>query len=258
ADPLHAAAAVALSQAPTARTAAILLDQYHGAFARAVEAMRDAWRRGDRAEVESRLAALARRVPVGRHPTAPSRVVLAGAPNVGKSSLVNALAGYARCVVSPTPGTTRDAVSVVVALDGWPVELVDTAGLREQAVGVEQAGVALARETLLGADRCLWVLDASAAPVWPEQRPDTMRLVVNKTDLPGAWDVGQVPDGVRVSAQTGEGLPELSTALVAWLVPDAPEVGDAVPFTAALCDAVEQAWRDHQNGDEAAVERLAG
>ena len=59
------------------------------------------------------------------------RVVLAGRPNVGKSRLLNALAGYERAIVDPTPGTTRDVVTVRTALDGWPVELADTAGLRD-------------------------------------------------------------------------------------------------------------------------------
>jgi tRNA modification GTPase len=255
-DPLRAAASVALAQARTVRTAAILLDQYQGAFARAVEALRDAGRRGAWAEAERLLEDLARQAPLGRHLTTPWRVVVAGAPNVGKSSLVNALAGYARCVVSPTPGTTRDVVSVVIALDGWPVELLDTAGQREDAVGLEQAGIALARDTVAAADLRLWVLDASAPPVWPTAPPEAFRFVINKVDLLPAWDLGAAPSGVRVSAQTGEGLAELSATLVLWLVPGAPAPGVAVPFTPVLCDAVEQAWGDWRAGDKGAVERL--
>ena len=83
-------------------------------------------------------------------------MVVAGAPNVGKSSLVNALAGFQRSVVSEIAGTTRDVVSVQLAFDGWPVELTDTAGLRE-AEGLEAEGVARANRALAEADLVLWV-----------------------------------------------------------------------------------------------------
>src|SRR5207237_636472 len=104
-----------LSKAPTVRTASIQLDQYRGAFARAVEAAL-----ADPALIPE----LARFAPVGRHLVAPWAVAVVGPPNVGKSSLVNALAGYQRAVVSDVPGTTRDVVRTLVALDGWPVELI--------------------------------------------------------------------------------------------------------------------------------------
>src|SRR5262249_9107130 len=143
-DAVRAAAATALAEARTQRTAAILLDQYHGAFSRAVAVAHAAWERGDTAEAGRLLEVLARYAPLGRPLTSPWRVVVAGAPNVGKSSLVNALAGYARCVVSPTPGTTRDVVTTLIAVDGWPVELADTAGLREAAGPLEEQGIGLA------------------------------------------------------------------------------------------------------------------
>ncbi len=95
-DPLRAAAAVALAEAPTVRTAAILLDQYHGALAAALDAVAAALDRGDIGEASAGLDALVRYAPLGRRLTAPWRVAVAGPPNVGKSSLVNALAGYQR------------------------------------------------------------------------------------------------------------------------------------------------------------------
>src|SRR5262249_43310164 len=135
----------AMARAPTARTAAILLDQYHGAFARAVERARVALTRGDIAEARGVREGLAGWADLGRHLTEPWQVAVLGAPNVGKSSLVNALAGYRRSVVAPTPGTTRDVVTTRVALDGWPVELADTAGWRTDAGPLERQGVDLAR-----------------------------------------------------------------------------------------------------------------
>jgi tRNA modification GTPase len=228
-DPLQVLAAGALSAAPTLRTAAILLDQYHGAFRRALDGG------------ATGLARLAQFAAVGRHLVDPWKVVLAGAPNVGKSSLLNALAGYQRSIVAPTPGTTRDVVTTAVALDGWPVELADTAGLRQDTGALEGQGIERARGAAASADLCLWVLDAGAVPVWPDVPPGRVLLVVNKVDLAPAWDLGRAAGAVHVSARTGAGLPELCEAIARRLVPDAPGPGEAVPFTPALCDAVEGA-----------------
>jgi tRNA modification GTPase len=248
AGPLRAAAAVALGRAPTVRTASILLDQYHGAFARAVGDILASLEREDTAAAASRLNELARFAPLGRHLTTPWRVTVAGAPNVGKSSLVNALAGYQRSVVAPTPGTTRDVVTVNLAIDGWPVDLADTAGLRASSESLEKAGMQRAREAATAADLCLWVLDASTEPGWPEASHGAVKLVVNKVDLQPAWDLSRAEGAVRVSAQTGEGLSELCAALSRWLVPDVPPAGAAVPFTDHLCDAIEEARQNLTNG----------
>ena len=247
-DPLRAAAAVALAEAPTVRTAAILLDQYHGAFAAALDSVAAALDRGDGDAAASGLDALVRWTPLGRRLTTPWRVAVAGPPNVGKSSLVNALAGYQRSVVAPTPGTTRDVVTTRLAIDGWPVELADTAGLREGADTLETQGVRMARETSAAADLCLWLLDASAPPVWPDAGVGAVRLVVNKVDLPAVWNVADAPEAVAVSARTGAGLPELCAALSGWLVPEPPPSGTAVPFTTAQCDGVVRAKRHLDEG----------
>jgi tRNA modification GTPase len=243
ADPGQADALAALAQAPTVRTASILLDQYHGAFARAVSEIAEHWRHQDRDGAGRLLEELARYIPVGRHLTAPWRVAILGAPNVGKSSLANRLAGYQRSVVSPVPGTTRDVVSSLLAVDGWPLELVDTAGWRAGAEALEQQGIDLARAAATGADLCLWVLDAAAPPEWPEVELPGLHYVVNKIDLPPAWDLEQAAGAVRVSALTGAGLPELVQALASWLVPDPPPAGAAVPFTPGLCERIKEARR---------------
>jgi tRNA modification GTPase len=241
-DSLRAAAAVALAEAPTVRTAAILLDQTNGAFAAALDAILMALDRDAIDMASTGLDALARRAGLGRRLTAPWRVAVAGPPNVGKSSLMNALAGYQRSIVSPTPGTTRDVVTTRLAIDGWPVELADTAGVREGTDALEEQGVRKARATAHAADLCLWLLDASAPPVWPDADVGAVRFVVNKVDLPAVWDVAAV-DGVQVSAITHLGLPELCAALSGWLVPDPPPSGAAVPFTDRMCAGVEGAYR---------------
>ena len=140
-DPIAAAALAALAEARTERTAAILLDQYHGALGRAMEEIRQDFDRGNATSAHQRIDLLLARAKLGEHLTRPWSVVLAGRANVGKSSLMNALAGHRRSIVHPAPGTTRDAVTLGTAIDGWPVELCDTAGLREAEDALEQAGI---------------------------------------------------------------------------------------------------------------------
>jgi tRNA modification GTPase len=223
-----------------------LLDQYHGAFARAIQDILAALA-GSKATSGGRLLEeLAQNIEVGRHLTVPWRVVVAGAPNVGKSSLVNALAGYQRSVVSPIPGTTRDVVGTPIAVDGWPIELSDTAGWRENAEALEEKGIRLAEGAVAAADLCLWVVDgANAATPLPKERGIKHRVqpVINKIDLQAAWDWTQVPNAIQVSALTGAGLADLCREIGRRLVPDPPSAGAAVPFTPALCDGIETAQR---------------
>ena len=138
-------------------------------------------------------------------------VVLAGPPNVGKSSLLNRLTGGERAIVTPIPGTTRDALRETIHIDGVAVVLVDTAGLRESADEVEKLGIARTRSELERADVVLAVHDVTAgAGAVPSaaQRID----IYNKTDL----RPGFVPPkgAIAVSAKTGQGLADLRDAIV--------------------------------------------
>jgi tRNA modification GTPase len=174
----------------------------------------------------------------------PWSVVIGGAPNVGKSSLVNALAGYTRSIVAPTPGTTRDVVSTQISIDGWPIELHDTAGLRDAAGAIEAEGIARARAAAAQADLRLWLLDGSSAPVIPVADAACVgapawHLIINKCDLPPAWDCSGLPDALQVSARTGAGMLDLTTAMSRWLVPEPTAPGEAVPFSPEACDAVQ-------------------
>lgn len=226
-------AARLLPLARTTRTAGILLDQAHGAYDRA-----EAAASADGPDVAAIRATLRRNAAVGRHLVAPWTVAIVGPPNAGKSSLCNALAGFARSVVSPMAGTTRDVVSVTLAFDGWPVELTDTAGLRPAADVLEEEGVGRARAVATGSDLVLWVVDATGPR---EFAPDVgvpanqLLIVLNKIDLADVPDA-ELPSAARVSAATGVGLAHLVNRIVATLVPDPPEPGEPVPFTPDLCD----------------------
>src|SRR5882757_635763 len=143
-------------------------------------------------------------------------VAIAGPPNVGKSTLINQLARREVAVVSPHAGTTRDIIEVQLDLDGYPVTVIDTAGIRESDDPVEQEGVRRARARAAEADLVLWLADATegkvahegATPVW---------LVRNKIDLDGAkqGEGGRHPE-FRISAARGDGVPELIAALVSF------------------------------------------
>jgi tRNA modification GTPase len=250
---IAAEAAIALTQARTERTAAILLDQYRGALAAAIE-------RGE--ELDSILA----RVDLGRHLTLAWRVVLCGPPNVGKSSLINALVGYARAIVHTQPGTTRDVLLATAAFDGWPVELADTAGLREGQSLIETEGVARARDAVAAADVLLLVCDATSPwttadrELWQEvlalaQRDGSRLVVHNKCDLALPPSDGR-PEGIAVSALTGMGLEDVEHAIAAALVPSPPLAGAAVPFTERQIALLQAAQDAAQQGDEAAAREL--
>ncbi len=169
-------------------------------------------------------------------------VVLAGPPNVGKSSLINALVGYPRAIVHDAPGTTRDLVTAPAALAGWPVELTDTAGLRLTDDPLEAAGVELAQARLSSADTIVLVFDIRQP--WDETakrltaRWPAAIVVHNKSDL-AAPGLDWRPEGICTSATTGHGLGELERAIVEHLVPVEPSAGMAVPFAGRQVECLQ-------------------
>lgn len=147
------------------------------------------------------------------------RTVIYGEPNVGKSSLLNALVGHERAIVSEIPGTTRDTVEEFINLRGLPLRLIDTAGLRDTADPVENAGIARTRDTLARADLALRIVDASQPPLLVTDLASpgaaTEILVLNKIDLgvASAWTGDEHRTAVRVSCRTGEGMDALAMAI---------------------------------------------
>jgi tRNA modification GTPase len=130
------------------------------------------------------------------------RVVVAGPPNVGKSSLINAIAGQERAIVTDTPGTTRDHIEVPLALDGMPILLTDTAGLRESDEVVERIGIDRARSLVESADVLVWLGEPDEAP----RHPRLIRVHA-RSDLAGRHEAPA--SSIAVSSVTGEGLNSL-------------------------------------------------
>jgi len=144
-------------------------------------------------------------------------VVIAGRPNVGKSSLLNRLVGEDRAIVTPIAGTTRDALREAIQIDGVPLVLVDTAGLRASIDHVEQIGMERTQRELARADVVLELIDATCPGERLEALPaDAARLVVfNKIDLlDDSRRAGLDPEAIGVSAKTGEGLGALRTRIL--------------------------------------------
>ena len=174
-------------------------------------------------------------------------VVLAGGPNTGKSSLFNALAGDPRAIVSEIPGTTRDAIEVLIDHDPWPIRLVDTAGLRESADTVERLGVEVSARRLGAAHLVLVCADAdaelAAACERVAQLSSAPRLAVRtKMDDAAAQAVWSAPESVRalpraaavaatlaVSAETGAGLDALRAAISDAMRALAPDPDEELP-----------------------------
>jgi tRNA modification GTPase len=145
------------------------------------------------------------------------RVVIAGPPNAGKSTLLNALAGREAAITSDIPGTTRDLVEAPTAIGGAPFLLIDTAGLRQTGDRIESIGVDRAAASIEAADLILWLGDPAACP-----RKDAAILIQTKADLGGEANAD-----ISVSAVTGEGMDRLVSVLMhraAGLLPQEGEV----------------------------------
>lgn len=173
------------------------------------------------ADATARLDALLAAARRGVRLTDGLHAVIVGEPNVGKSSLLNALAGSARAIVTDIPGTTRDVLRESITLDGVELTLADTAGLREAADTVEGEGIRRARVELANADLVLLVVESGAQPDGLDRLADlpatVARLrIVNKIDLDAAAPRREQHDGITtiaLSARTGEGLDLLRAEL---------------------------------------------
>ncbi len=261
----------AMTRATTERAALLLLRQSQGILRTEVERLCDlakeagtaAERRTDvapRDEVASRLRSLLDRAEFGLHLTEPWRIVLAGRPNVGKSTLLNALLGYSRAIVFDEPGTTRDIVTADTAFDGWPFSISDTAGVRETGNELEQEGIRRTRRSIEDADLVCLLLDTSVPPTEEDRAlladlraavPDQqLQVIPHKSDRPNVW-CDEMPCGsLPVSSTTGDGVDQLAAAIIERTVGEVPDAELAVPVTPrqvktlkdALAAAVDGEW----------------
>ncbi len=222
----------ALKRARTQRTAEILLEQASGIWAQFAHDITRFFPDEARHRIDLALSW----AEFGRHLTEPWNVVLCGRPNVGKSSLMNALAGFTRSIVSEQAGTTRDLVTLETAIDGWPVRITDTAGVRETSDLIEQTGVRQTLSAIDQADLALIVLDGSEQ-LQPEdqlllnQIVKRRLIIAHKSDLPVSLEESVSAGSLPVSSASGQGVEALLRAISTALVPVCPLPGQLIPVT---------------------------
>ena len=212
-----------LCQATTARTAELLLQQWH-ILPPAVDRLKQ-----DPAQLDSFL----KWESFGTRFHQRQSIVFCGRPNAGKSSLTNAILGFERAIVTPIAGTTRDVLTHHTVIDGWPVELSDTAGLRDSDNQIEQIGVAKARQKLETADLIISVIDAADPQPWDHNDIQPDIIVVNKSDLAKTPVNLQATEAtvVSVSATQGTGIAELLLVTSQTLFPKLPPSNQPIPLT---------------------------
>ena len=238
---IAAEAQLALAVARGPHAARLLAHQLSGSLAAAIDTLRAAESRQREAIAERLLSWHG----LGLRLTQPWRVVIAGPPNAGKSSLVNALAGFARSIVSPTAGTTRDVLETRLVLGGWDLVLIDTAGLRLQAGdSIEEAGIAKA----VAATSQAYLVVVVTASDQPDTTaagtmlcPHAPRLfVTNKSDLLTIPPAAATPPPLHTSALTGAGIEDLAIRIIHTLIPQTPPPGEPIPFTPRQIDLIHQ------------------
>jgi len=246
-DPVSAAIMSTLIRCRTPKTAGLALAQLDGRLARLIH---DSHSHCEATRCQARRI-IAEWGPIGHHLAMAWRVAFVGAPNVGKSSLINAMAGLQRSIVSSMPGTTRDLVEVDVVLDGWMFQLVDTAGVRAAGASViEDLGIEQSLEAVADCDLLCVVMDATQPSVEPRlwqclagvsvpvcvvlNKADLMdkeTLVQNNSDFPAP--AGMAADDLKqffVSAMTSAGLPQLFHWIVRSVVPIEPDSQTVLPI----------------------------
>ena len=154
-------------------------------------------------------------------------VVITGKPNVGKSSLINTLTGKKKAIVTDIPGTTRDLITDTINISGIPVNLTDTAGIREPQNVIEKEGIDLVWESLTNADVVIIILDGSKPltnedkVIIDKNRDGNIIAAINKIDLPPAWEINTIEhlfsrdkNILKISAKFGSGLEELKSTII--------------------------------------------
>ena len=178
-------------------------------------------------EAVNAVRALLRTAPAGRRLQEGALVVLAGRPNAGKSSLFNSLLGTDRVLVSEIPGTTRDAVEAATSFGGWPVRLLDTAGLFDFTEAVDRMGVEMSRRYLRAADLVLLCVEAGETYLAPPPELTDLPIILLRTKADLEEPVG---NGIPVSVMTGEGLDQVRNEVAARIFGDGVSLADLGPM----------------------------
>jgi tRNA modification GTPase len=238
--PWKASSLAALTKATTPRTAKLLLKQTN-LLPPAIDNLIQEIESGNGDRSATTIRQMLEWAPFGFHLTQPRVVVLCGQPNVGKSSLVNAIVGFQRAIVHDQAGTTRDVLTQQTAINGFPVALKDTAGLRsetDQAIDeIEAIGIKKALEQIESSDLTICVFDASLP--WNPRDQELVEtltpslIVHNKIDIavkPNETNLVR-PDGLQVSANTGEGIAALIQSIGQLIVPSFPKENSVYPIS---------------------------
>jgi len=237
-DLIQQEALTAVPEARSLRALNLLLSQYEGALSAFVKELAAAKKSTE--EVEE----LVRPPRLGEVLCSPRRVVIAGPPNVGKSSLFNALLEEDRVITAEVPGTTRDAIEEEIVLDGIPFTVVDTAGIRESSHEVEQLSIEVSQREIDQADVVVFIFDRSVEPaqsvikdfqvLWDSGKPTIP--ISNKCDLPdrSSESLGRLGlEMVETSAIKEEGIEDVTDRLLAAVAPPKEyQTGSPAIFTA--------------------------
>jgi tRNA modification GTPase len=189
-----------------------------------------------------------------------ARTVISGAPNVGKSSLLNLLLGFERAIVSSTAGTTRDTIEEIIQVHGIPLRLVDTAGLRDSQDVIERIGIERTQRELERADLILEVLDGSQPP-WVAERLEVPSpfvgrhlIILNKTDLGTHADWEGQNNAIRISCVRNQGIEELRNAIREIIAKAGPLASDYPIAINARHQAAFQRCADRLTAAREAIE----
>jgi tRNA modification GTPase len=257
-----------LSQCKTDRTAKVLLQQLNG-WEKVWREFLDGCENGSQEEQKRlalRVASFLKWRELGEHLTIPWTVVLCGKPNAGKSSLINAIVGFERAIVHETQGTTRDILSQYTAIDGWPIEIKDTAGLRRSEQVIESLGIEKALAEIEHADLVVFVCDATEFAEEIENISIQLRnltpkiLVINKTDLVDANGIEAPELGMEIvhtAATKNTGIDDLLKTISMSVVPNLPGESELVPVTDEQLAVMEELAKCLGNDQtEAAIKLL--
>ena len=225
-----------LQRAVSIETAALLMDQCRGALSNEIRAIIDLIKQGKQTSSTERLNELNRWADLGTHLIKPWKIVLAGPPNAGKSSLLNAILGYQRAIVHEQAGTTRDLLAEHTSLGGWPVLIVDSAGVRETIDQIEGAGIAASLDAVGSAD-CLLLLVSPEHGWQPEHdsilavfRGERVLVIDTKSDLGNVGHLKVHYPRLATSISSPQSIEKLLSMAEKLLVPEIPASGTAIPF----------------------------